>query len=78
MPSEHKTQLFTFKTFLDHENDQLTEISRQRDAMNQDLPKDINGLAFQQLENYLRYLRETLKTCEALRKTIDKRLKEME
>lgn len=76
--SDRKTRLMIYKTYLDQDKFQLLEMSRRYSEMAENLPDAISGEPYVQLDNYLKQLRSTLNACEAVRKTIDKRLTEIE
>jgi hypothetical protein len=77
-PSDRKTRLMIYKTYLDQDKFQLLEMSRRYSEMAENLPDAISGEPYIQLDNYLKQLRSTLNACEAVRKAIDKKLTEIE
>ena len=77
-PSDRKTRLIIYKTYLDQNKFQLLEMSQHYDEMSKNLPDAISGEPYVQLDNYLKHLRSTLNACEAVRRAIDKRLTEIE
>jgi len=77
-PSDRKTRLMIYKTYLDQDKFQLLEMSRRYSEMAENLPDAISGEPYVQLDHYLKQLRSTLNACEAVRKAIDKRLTEIE
>lgn len=78
IPSEHKAQLFIYKTLLDQNKFQLLEMSLRHDAMILPLPDAMSGGLFGQFDDYVQRVQSTLKACEEVCKAIDKRLTEME
>ena len=77
-PSDRKTRLMIYKTYLDQNKFQLLEMSQHYDEMSKNLPDAISGEPYVQLDHYLKQLRSTLNACEAVRKAIDKKLTEIE
>jgi hypothetical protein len=78
IPSEHKAQLFIYKTLLDQNKFQLLEMSLRHDAMILHLPDAMSGELFDQFDDFVQRVQSTLKACEEVCKAIDKRLTEID
>ena len=80
-PSDDKTRVLVYKTFLDRDKTQLLEMARRYSEYAEHLPdalQAISGQPYVQLDNYLKQLRIALNACEAVRQAINKRLTELE
>ena len=77
-PMDRKIRLLVYKTALDQDKFRLLEMSRRYTEIGKNLPDAISGEPYVHLDNYLKQLRITLNTCEAVRMAIDKKLAEIE
>lgn len=77
-PSDIRTRLMIYKNYFDQDKFQSLEMAHRYGEIAENLPHAISGVAYVQLDNYLKHLRSTLNACEAARNAIDKKLTEIQ
>lgn len=76
--SEAKTKLLIYQTHIEQDKFQLAEIVRRHEEMEFIFPEALHGDPIDQLEEYLKCVKEAMFECDVMRSLIVKKLGEME
>jgi hypothetical protein len=77
-PTEKKLKLMIYKTFIDNEKFQLAEILRRHSEEEYIYPDAMDGDPAQQLDKYLKSLKDAMTECDVLRAEITTLLNKLE
>jgi hypothetical protein len=77
-PTEKKLKLMIYKTFIDNEKFQLAEILRRHTEEEYIYPEAMDGPAAEQLDKYLKVLKDAMAECDVLRAEITHVLNNLE